>query len=177
MSLRNIIIKEFKWKKFVLMAFDTGNYYELIFLHLLFLRNWATTSNNRMWWCKYLKILSQNMQVTERYNLFLGMIHAWAFKRQQQGSFKKNWRKKCTLWFLSGAFVNFGKFWEQILSEGKVHVYLWSKIYPLIYQNVPCFSASFPMKFLGKSARRDVKKNKLCTQYYLLNIIFMVYTK
>lgn len=159
------------------MAFDTGNYYELIFLHLSFLRNWATTSNNRMWWCKYLKILSQNMQVTECSNLFLGMIHAWAFNRQQQGSFKENWRKKCTLWFLLGAFVNFGKFWEQILSEGKVHVYLWSKIYPLIYQNIPCFSASFPMKFLGKYARRDVKKNKLCTQYYLLNIIFMVYTK
>ena len=149
------------------MAFD--NYYELIFLPLLFLRNWATTSNNRMWWCKYLKILLQNMQVTEHYNLFLGIIHAWAFNQQQQGSFRKNWRKKCTLWFLSGAFVNF------YLKER--YVYLWSKIYLLIYQHVPCFSASFPMKFLGKSARRDVKKNKLCTQYYLLNIMFIVYTK
>lgn len=90
--------------------------------------------------------------------------------------------KKCTLWFLSGAFVNFGKFWKQILSEGKVCVlaiknYIFYCKYLLFYQNVPCFSVSFPMKFLGKSARRDVKKNKLCAQYYSLNIIVIVYTK
>ena len=109
MSLRNIIIKEFKWKKFVLMAFDTGNYYELIFLHLSFLRNWATTSNNRMWWCKYLKILSQNIQVTEHYNLFLGIIHAWALNQQQQGSFKKKLKKKMHIMVLIGSFC---KLWQ-----------------------------------------------------------------
>lgn len=158
------------------MAFD-NNYYELIFLHLLFLRNWATTSNNRMWWCKYLKILSQNMQVTECYNLFLGIIHAWAFNQQQQGSFKKKLKKKMHIMDsyreLLETFANF----ENKFCLKERYVYLWSKIYLLIYQNVPCFTASFPMKFLGKSARRDVKKNKLCTQYYLLNIRFIVYTK
>ena len=160
------------------MAFDTGNYYELIFLHLLFLRNWATTSNNRMWWCKYLKILSQNMQFTKRYNLFLGIIHAWAlYNQQQQGSFKKKLKKKMHIMVLIGSFCKLMANFENKFYLKERYVYLWSKIYLLIYQNVPCFSASFPMKFLGKSARRDVKKNKLCTQYYLLNIIFIVYTK
>ena len=72
------------------------------------------------------------MQVTERYNLFLGIIHAWAVNRQQQGSFKKKLKKKCTLWFLSGAFVNFGKFWEQILSEGKVCVFVIKNLSPYL---------------------------------------------
>ena len=90
------------------MAFD-NNYYELIFLHLLFLRNWATTSNNRMWWCKYLKILSQNIQVTEHYNLFLGIIHAWALNQQQQGSFKKKLKKKMHIMVLIGSFC---KLWQ-----------------------------------------------------------------
>ena len=90
------------------MAFD-NNYYELIFLHLLFLRNWATTSNNRMWWCKYLKILSQNIQVTEYYNLFLGIIHAWALNQQQQGSFKKKLKKKMHIMVLIGSFC---KLWQ-----------------------------------------------------------------
>lgn len=89
------------------MAFD--NYYELIFLHLLFLRNWATTSNNRMWWCKYLKILSQNIQVMEHYNLFLGIIHAWALNQQQQGSFKKKLKKKMHIMVLIGSFC---KLWQ-----------------------------------------------------------------
>lgn len=90
------------------MAFD-NNYYELIFLHLSFLRNWATTSNNRMWWCKYLKILSQNIQVTECYNLFLGIIHAWALNRQQQGYFKKKLKKKMHIMVLIGSFC---KLWQ-----------------------------------------------------------------
>lgn len=90
------------------MAFD-NNYYELIFLHLLFLRNWATTSNNRMWWCKYLKILSQNIQVMEHYNLFLGIIHAWALNQQQQGSFKKKLKKKMHIMVLIGSFC---KLWQ-----------------------------------------------------------------
>lgn len=92
------------------MSFDNiFNYYELIFLHLLFLRNWATTSNNRMWWCKYLKILSQNIQVTEHYNLFLGIIHAWALNQQQQGSFKKKLKKKMHIMVLIGSFC---KLWQ-----------------------------------------------------------------
>ena len=92
------------------MSFDNiFNYYELIFLHLLFLRNWATTSNNRMWWCKYLKILSQNIQVTECYNLFLGIIHAWALNQQQQGSFKKKLKKKMHIMVLIGSFC---KLWQ-----------------------------------------------------------------
>lgn len=114
-----MILKKLKWNKSALVAFV--NCYELIILHLLFLRNWATTSSYRMWWCKYLKLLSPNLQVTELYCLFLGIIHAWTFIWQQQSFFKKL-KKKCTLWFLSEAFVNFGKFWEQILSEGKVCV-------------------------------------------------------
>lgn len=92
------------------MSFDNiFNYYELIFLHLLFLRNWATTSNNRIWWCKYLKILSQNIQVTEHYNLFLGIIHAWALNQQQQGSFKKKLKKKMHIMVLIGSFC---KLWQ-----------------------------------------------------------------
>ena len=49
------------------------------------------------------------MQVTERYNLFLGIIHAWAVNRQQQGSFKKEIEEKMHIMVLIGSFC---KLWQ-----------------------------------------------------------------
>lgn len=62
-----------------------------------------------------------------------------------------------TFWGEGGVFVNFRKILRTKFS-------LKERSTKMFHLN----SVRFPVKFLGKSARGDVKKNKLCTQYYLL---------